>query len=288
MKAKVAIVFGVLAATVCLALLMTVSPGRNPGQAAETNDLERPQPVTAVSVNGPQPPAAESAVYSPAVAEEDLAAIEERLRLKTDPLSTLNKLVIWVGSPRPRMAEEDYENARGLYLRFLDNFERIETAQFRVKKYEVLDSGTEKLFGVENIVSASSKFRAERTVYRDSKEARTVVSVCDGKTVCGWNEGRVVSRGKLGFDKGPFREYLFGLDMRLICEPRPLLLNYYSNCDIDNGSRGYSRLWDANGNEAHFDTATGMLTELRYKEGIAHTFTYQNVMVYGSCLSSTA
>jgi len=279
MKAKLAVVLGVLAATVLLVVLMTISPDQPPAPAPERTAPKPPQPGVAAMPTEPQSPAAEPA---PLAGEEDLAAIEARIESSVDRLPLWERLRLWRHYPRPQMSDEDYENARELYLRFLDNFVRIETARFHVEAYEVTSDG--EVSTSEDVVWSSSKwssprYRVEGMSNRNG-ETRRFVTISDGATICSWPEEHVGDREHvthLRRHRGTPCVYFWSYQVSMLRERRPYFLNDYTNCDIDDGTTGYSRVWNRSGREAQFDTATGLVTEYGLEGGGSIRNTYQQV-----------
>ena len=281
MKAKLAIVLGVLGATVLLVVLMTVSPNQTPVPAQQPVGPKPQEPVPAATPGKTQASAAEpaTAVPAPFARAEDLAAIEERIESSVDRLPALERMKLWMSYPSPKMSDEDYEKARGLFLRFLGNFARIETARFHVETCEVTSDGKTLSYS-EDIVWSSSKwslpkYRVE-TSYGDGK-TREVLTICDGKNASHWREGQMIHKGPIRLWRGWPSNYFYGSEMAMLRERRPYFLNVYTDCEIDDGTAGCSRVWRQGGREARFDTDTGLLTEYRFDSGGTSTNTYQRV-----------
>lgn len=282
MKGKVAIAFVVLIATACLVVLMSVSPDRDEAiKTLQAVPLEQTpvQPASAQATPRNSQPVAEPgpAAPTPEKVEEDLAAMEERIRSSVDRLPAWDRFKFWWYGESRRMSEDDYEKSRGLYLRFLDNYARIKTARFHVDTYQILEDGSERLLRTEEVVWSPSGRWHEFTGSHGGKSEMMVV-VCDGETRSVWRDGQLVGREPVL--KGiPVQAemYMFSLERALIGERTPQFLNHYTTCDLDNGSMGYSRLWNPEGAEARFETSTGLLTEERRGGGGGDTYTYQNV-----------
>ncbi|MCX5771210.1 MAG: hypothetical protein NTZ09_13210 [Candidatus Hydrogenedentes bacterium] len=273
MKGKVAIAFGVLAGAILLVFLLPTSPDHARINPPETKTSGQPEAVVAAGVRAGAP--AEPTAPAPVVAEEAPAAIEERLALSAVRLSLWSKLEAYWWAPAPRMSEEDYQKARGLYLRHLDNFARIKTARFWVDGYEVqLDGSLSPAYSYE-VVYAWPKYRVERTSHQSTKSSRSFLHVCDGKS---WYERRgdgEVSRGNAGQACG----FMWNEEMALVQYDHHPRLNSFTHYEIDDGTTGYSRLWNENGDETRFDTATNLLVE-NVVDGYRVEYTYQKTGDY--------
>lgn len=117
--------------------------------------------------------------------------------------------------------------------------------------------------------------RVEATRFGKDEKPLKQLLILDGRTRRRWNDGVFVEQEKTfwGYVDG----YLRRNQMAVLRERRPHFLRYYGHCEIDNGAKGFSRIWGENGAEARFDTATGLLTEQQLYEGYHETFTYQNI-----------
>ncbi|HUW62461.1 MAG TPA: hypothetical protein VMZ06_15760 [Candidatus Bathyarchaeia archaeon] len=279
MKARLAFIIGILLAIVfSVVVLIGVAP-RDVGQDRDDKaapgraQVEPPERIDelqeAPAVPGPSAPA-------PLPTEEEMAAIEDRIEGKVERWPALARLRMWWFLPGQQMPDEEYENARALYLRFLDNFARLETAQFRVEMYAGVNEGPQKLSFVGNIVWSFPRFWTERTQQEQGKESSKWRMVSNGKKVAQWKDGHKEYTGRAGSWGYP-DNYVFQMEMASIRDAHPFFLNRYTHCDIDDGTTGYSRLWSEKGAEARFDTATGLLTEEHSGDGSGRTYTYQQV-----------
>jgi outer membrane lipoprotein-sorting protein len=233
-----------------------------------------PAPSERQAAAGAEP--AVTAPASPLPDEEERAAMEERIEASADRMPAGSRLKMWWFTPPPKIKGEAYEQGRGLYLRFLDNFARIKTARFRVEWFTLSKNGTEERTRTEDVISSGRKWRMTQTSYEPGQEPVERLMVCDGKqTVC-WREGQRTEVRSAGYP-GYTSLYLFGMERSLIREKNVVFLYGYTHCDIDNGSTGYSRLWSEKGNEARFETSSGMLTEVHIWDGASDTYTYQQV-----------
>jgi hypothetical protein len=142
----------------------------------------------------------------------------------------------------------------------------------------ILKDGSQELSLVDTVVWSPPRFLTEQMRHEPGKEAvRTrTVWVCDGKKVSRWQNGRKTYTGRAN-NWGLPANYVFAMEMAAIREAHPFFLNRYTHCDIDDGTRGYSRLWNENGAEARFNTATGLLTEYHFGDGGGWAHTYQEV-----------
>ncbi|HUW62462.1 MAG TPA: hypothetical protein VMZ06_15765 [Candidatus Bathyarchaeia archaeon] len=278
MKGKVAIVFGVLATTVLLVVLMTVSPDQATTPAPETTAPSPTQPVPAPTHNEPPPATQRPAAPPPAPlpTEEDLAEIEDRIASSVSRLRFPNRVLNWWFS-KPKMSDEDCEKARGLYLRFLDDFARMKTVEFHVEEFYVMGDGSQQLHTTRDFVCDTNKHRIETTRYDTGGKPEIVLAVCDGRMRRVWVDGREVERLKRGYASGYGGSGLYGLELMTVRDPHPIFLDEYTNVELDNGSTGYSRLWGPGGMETRFNTTTGLLTETRRSNGDSIRDTYQNV-----------
>ncbi|MCX5770158.1 MAG: hypothetical protein NTZ09_07800 [Candidatus Hydrogenedentes bacterium] len=285
MKGKVAIASGVVVATTLIVVLMCVSPDRAPVETLQATGPKPAQAVpeqagTAVSIQA-GPAAAEPAPASPArlPTEEELAAMEERIADAVDRMPLLLRAVTKSRTLFRKISDEDLAEARGVYVRFLDNFTRIKTARCRWEVYEVLEDGTQRLMRTRDMYWVASpeslKERVEMANEEDDGKVHKTTTVYDGRTWCRWEDGKIVKRGTHWPSAGIY--HLYRYEMASIRERVPLILCGYTGCDLDDGSTGYSRLY-RDGVGDRFDTATGMLTQEREVNGVPeNTYTYQNV-----------
>jgi hypothetical protein len=279
MKGKLAVAIGVVVATVVLVVLMCLGPKQAP---IATVFLPAPR-IAPASTGIPKKvelPDAESVPPAPqaAPAGDDLGAIDDRLREAVPRLPLAQRVARWWVNPGPHMPAAEYEAARAMYMRYLDNFARIKTAQFRVEQYELLKGGSQRLKWVADVVWAPSglydKERVDTTEFDGDGNATNGLTVSDGRNWAAWEDGKIRHRGR-NFE-GYGTSYLRRYEMSAIRERAPYYLNYYEHCEVDNGSAGYSRIWGEKwGGELRFDTSTGMLTERR--AGWQETKTYQQV-----------
>ena len=281
MKVRAAIAFGVLAATTLLVVLICVSPDQAVVRTPPALLPPQPVPTRTAESTDPQPAAAGpvDSVPRPLPTEEELAAMDERIRQAVERLPAWDRLTWWYRSGGTEMSESDYAKARALYLRFLDSFTRVTSARFRVERYESLEDGSQRLQFSKDVYwagsSSSCKERVEGTYYEEGGGVLRQVTVWDGRTFLKWNDGELVERGKRYDGYGDF--FLRRYEMAGSREHKPFYLNYYTNCEIDDGSSGVSRIWGRDGIELRFDTATGLLSEDCRSEYRRHLYTYQKV-----------
>ena len=281
---KLTLVLVILAASVLLIVLVTVSPVPSGPSAKQRVDAKPPQalPETAAETAIPPAPGAASAAVAVPVApgpvppEEDQIRIEARIRESVYPKTPWERLKQWWKPAEPRLPEADFENARGLYLRFLENFARIETAQFRVETFKTLKDGSQRLQETKDFAWTPERRRLK--VARVDEAGGPITTVCDGEVMTVWRDGRLVETAAAPNPRGGTAadSYLFSDCRKQVLDRTPNFLCFYTVCEIDNGSAGYSRLQDVFGEETRFNTATGLLSEERsdYRH---RTFTYQVV-----------
>ena len=283
MKAKSIAALGVFIVTVLAVVMMTVSPERSGSHEGQPVPAGPVQEIAAGPPAEPESVAAEAVTAAPASplpSKEEQSAIEARIRSTVYPRPAWERIKGWWhnGSGEPQSSKVDYETTRGLYLRFLDNFTRIKTARFRVETFKILGDGSQVPEKAEDIVWTAEKRRLTTTRFGSPEKPETEICISDGETSCTWRDGKKVeSRAatRLGIST-VVDNYLFVNYSSAMLERHPRFLNHYTTCEIDNGSTGYSRLWDVFKVETRFDTATGLLTEER-NDYSRQAYTYQNV-----------
>lgn len=286
MKGKVLGALGVLAAAVLVIVsvfLMAFLPEYEPGYLAQRQPPESPptaathpaEPASAsVSAFSKEPPT----VSGPVPTDQELMEIDGRLREAVPRMSLLERAWRWHYSGPDNMPQDEHDKARALYMRYLNSFAGIRTANYRNERFKVLADGSEQLLSVRDVWwEGDSSFRRERvetTDMEDEKPQKRLYTL-SGQTCTRWEDHVVVNTQSLWW--GNVDYYLQRNLMSALRERRPDFLSSYSHCDVDDGTRGFSRVWSEKGMEVRFDTATGLLTEQRLDETYWKTFTYQNI-----------
>lgn len=235
MKGKAAIALGSSIAAVVILLLLIDSPH------------------TSSAINKGAMPGASSA-------ERAVAEFEAEMRKAATP-SMVESLY---ADPVPlrKMTEQDFQNARRLYARFLDELARIKTARYRVDTYTVLEDGARQLQVVEEVAWDPPKERLDETRYEDGREIAQATIISDGSNCREWNGG-VENRSPPRGWGSPSVRYLHTVEAMLLRNPEARLWETHGLCEIDNGTAGFSRLRDDMGHEVRFDTQTGLLMQER-------------------------
>lgn len=279
MKLKWMLAGGVLAVTILGVVLMMIPSDPPTVPAAAPTPVEVPAAAAE--------PALPVAAPAPAAPEEDPAEIKEVIEAAVDREPAWNWLIGLVRGIRerdatPQMPPEEYEKARGLFERFLVNFARIETARFHVEsEYR---SGGKITRNSQDIIWSSAqwthpKYRITHTGTEEGR-MRSSLEICNGKTRCEWPADKVGDPEAVRYlriHRGTPAMYFDSYDMAELRQQHPSFLNELEGCEIDDGKTGYSRVWRADGYEARFDTATGLLTERRFDGGGKITETFQQV-----------
>ncbi|MCX5771211.1 MAG: hypothetical protein NTZ09_13215, partial [Candidatus Hydrogenedentes bacterium] len=160
MKGKVLAVLGVLAVlavTVLLIASMAVLPEYVPEYSVQT---PAPEPSRTVPVQLGEPAAANStaaaepvpAVPTPLPTQQELAEMDERLREAAPRMSLFERAFRWrYSGGLDNMPQDEHDNARALFMRFVDKFAGIRTAQFRFERYEEQADGSQQLLYVQDV-----------------------------------------------------------------------------------------------------------------------------------------
>lgn len=171
------------------------------------------------------------------------------------------------------MARDVRAKAKSLYTEFLKNFGKIKTVRFRVMSFSEEDS--QEPVWQKDIWWSPSKERVEET---SAVEPATEMDLFVRNGRHYWMPG--VRRGlmKSGSSaySGKSQIYLHLHELAQLRRGQDGPWDKFTHCEIDNGSRGFSRLWNDSGDEALFDTATGTLIQER-EHDISTTWTYQKI-----------
>ena len=283
MKGKAAIILGVAVAMTLIVVLMFFSPDQAPPvkpQAIESKPAEKTGAAvsTEAGAAGAEPA---PAAPKPLPTAEELSAMEDRIARTADRMPLFYRTAYKMRFFNQGMSGEDWNAVRGLYLRLLDNYARIQTARCHIKAYETSVDGNEQLVSESDmywlVTPAACKQRTERTSWEKQGKSRQVLVKYDGRSWTVWEEGKVTDQGRQYLPRVPLQ--LYHWQMMQMREERPPFLCAFGEVDLDDGSRGYSRLCGS-GREERFDTATGMLVECRIPNSGQkpyETYTYQNV-----------
>jgi hypothetical protein len=173
-----------------------------------------------------------------------------------------------------KMSKEECSKARGLYVRFLDNFARVKTVEFRVEFRQVEEEIPTASRCVEVVYWSAQKERVDSLSFNEGEPSNNNISIQNGRDY--WFPGVGRGRSRCRFSQMADM-YLRRTELAEIRKRHSQLWERFTHCEFDDGSKGYSRLWNDQGEEVRFETATGMLVEERRGSGRSTTWTYQKV-----------